>query len=69
MDKPILYVEAIRHIMTISSGAVSNVGQMQRAAEAAGYSMLAFNGQIWARDDDAGGRWIKTPLSVDMLRC
>ncbi len=69
MNNPIRYVEAVRHIMTISSPAVSNVGQMQRAAEAAGYSMLAFNGQIWARDDDSGGRWIKTPLTLDALRC
>lgn len=69
MNAPIRYVEAVRHIMLEGGPLMANLGQMQRAAEAAGYSMLAFNGQIWARDDDAGGAWIKTPLAVDMLRC
>lgn len=68
MNNPILYVEAVRYIMMIG-GAGINLGQMQRAAEAAGYSMMAFNGKIWARDDDSGGKWVKTPLTVDMLRC
>lgn len=68
MNNPIRYVEAVRHIMMIGSAGL-NLGQMERAAEAAGYSMMAFNGQVWARDDDAGGKWVKTPLTVDMLRC
>lgn len=51
MSEPIKYCEAVRHIMSISSQAVTNVGQ------------------VWARDDDAGGKWIKTPLTLDMLRC
>ena len=68
MNNPIRYVEAVRHIM-ITDKIGQILGQMMRAAEVAGYSMLAFNGQVWVRDDDSGGKWVKTPITVDMLRC
>lgn len=69
MEQVLKYCEAVCHILVITNLSVGNLGQAQRAAEAAGYTMMAFNGLIWARDDDAGGRWVKTPLTLNMLRC
>ena len=69
MNNPIRYVEAVRHIMAVPIGAGIHLGDMQRAAEAAGFSMLAFGDRLFARDDDAGGKWVKLAITLDMLRC